>query len=591
VTQSFGLIGNPRLPCFWISSVPLRERDQYSDYLYDRGGRLVRLANYHSAYDDGQGVTRRLSTAFDYEYDANSNITEISQDFMGAEVVTDYGYDEINRLTHEVTCDFMNQYYYDDGGNRTKLVHMNAVYSKDGNGRIVSMLTKASASTQGLTKTYLYSNYTELTKMTASEYGGTTRDYTYEHDNAGRLTRQVQNVFSPNSTTTYNYEWDALDRMTKVQRVASGVTKTINYTYNAAGLRARRVDTSTNVTKLWTYQGNNIASVSTKSGGSFGDTSTQEWVYTVAPGLINNVLERHKANYAATTTTSEYYQYDHRGNVAAVSDANGKILRGYQYDAFGNIPFSFATGQSGAAPTDDILFTGKDLDPDTGLYYFNARWYDPEVGRFMSRTVSSPDGESAYLFCGNNPINLADVDGFFGLDLNPSSALDPNPSSAVTPNPSSASTSAELGSPLTNEQFCRNDPCRGKTVTSPKGHTFRGGEPCGPNCFGWANGELTGIPGKGILPGGPGYSPTPGPGGGAINYGPGAWDTGGDRTSGHGAVYDGCCAASCSTGDWRGTRSGGPMRVVIHHPKCHPQGSPSSPWKPPSYWVGTGTTK
>jgi RHS repeat-associated protein len=273
------------------------------------------------------------------------------------------------------------------------------------------MLTKASASPQGLTKTYYYSNYTELTKMTASEYGGTTRDYTYEHDMAGRLTRQVQNVFSPNSTTTYNYEWDAADRMTKVQRVASGVTKTINYTYNAAGLRVRRVDASTSVTKLWTYAGNNIASVSTKSGGSFGDTSTQEWVYTVAPGLINNVLERHKANYAAGTTTSEYYQYDHRGNVAAVTDSTGKILRGYQYDAFGNIPFSFATGQSGAAPTDDILFTGKDLDPDTGLYYFNARWYDSDGGRYVSRTELPPSAEHPYVLCENSTITFVDTNG------------------------------------------------------------------------------------------------------------------------------------------------------------------------------------
>jgi RHS repeat-associated protein len=247
--------------------------------------------------------------------------------------------------------------------------------------------------------------------MTASEYGGTTRDYTYEQDMVGRLTRQVQNVFSPNSTTTYNYEWDAMDRMTKVQKVASGVTKTINYTYNASGLRVRRVDTSTSVTKLWTYAGNNIASVSTKSGGSFGDTSTQEWVYTVAPGMINNVLERHKANYAAATTTSEYYQYDHRGNVAAVTDSSGKILRGYQYDAFGSIPFSFATGQSGAAPTDDILFTGKDLDPDTGLYYFNARWYDSETGRFLSRSPFKQKVECSYSFCENAPVLYVDPTG------------------------------------------------------------------------------------------------------------------------------------------------------------------------------------
>jgi len=283
---------------------------------------------------------------------------------------------------------------------------MNAVYSKDGNGRIVSMLTKASQSTQGLTKTYYYANFTELTKMTASEYGGTTRDYTYEHDMAGRLTRQVQNVFSPNSTTTYNYEWDALDRMTKVQRVASGVTKTINYTYNGAGLRVRRVDTSTSVTKLWTYQGNNIASVQESSGGSYG---ANDYVYTVDPGAINNVTERHKLN--GTGSDSRYYQYDHRGNVVAVTDYSGRILRGYQYDAFGNIPFSFATGQSGAAPTDDILFTGKDLDPDTGLYYFNARWYDPEQGRFVTRSEKSPMGEHMYALCESNTINSVDLDG------------------------------------------------------------------------------------------------------------------------------------------------------------------------------------
>jgi RHS repeat-associated protein len=340
---------------------------------------------------------------------------------MGAEVVTDYAYDEINRLTREATCDFMNRYYYDDGGNRTKLVHMNAVYSKDGNGRIVSMLTKASESNQGLTKTYYYANFTELTKMTASEYGGTTRDYTYEHDMAGRLTRQVQNVFSPNSTTTYNYEWDALDRMTKVQRVASGVTKTINYTYNADNLRVRRVDTSTNVTKLYSYQDDNIASIQESSGGSYG---SKDWIYTIAPGSISNALERHQPNYATGQTTSQYYQFDHRGNVMAVSDSTGNILRGYQFDAFGNISYSFEKN-GGSAPTDDILFTGKDLDTDTGLYYFNARWYDPDIGQFLSRSALTPNHEHPYLFCQPSPMRMVDVDGngptewFKGVYLDP----------------------------------------------------------------------------------------------------------------------------------------------------------------------------
>ena len=184
------------------------------------------------------------------------------------------------------------------------------------------------------------------------------------------------------------------------------MTKTINYTYNGAGLGVRRVDTSTNVTKLWTYAGNNIASVQTSAGGSYG---ADDYVYTVGPGMINNVTERHL--HTDTGAESWYYQYDHRGNVVAVTDYSGKILRGYQYDAFGNIPFSFATGQSGAAPTDDILFTGKDLDPDTGLYYFNARWYDPEAGEFMSRSRFPRPTEAPYSISQGEPLSFSDPTG------------------------------------------------------------------------------------------------------------------------------------------------------------------------------------
>jgi hypothetical protein len=355
----------------------------------------------------------------------------------------------------------MNQCFYDDGGNRTKLVHMNAVYSKDGNGRIVSVLTKASQSTQGLTKTYYYANYTELTKMTASEYGGTTRDYTYEHDNAGRLTRQLQNVFTPNSTTTYNYEWDALYRLTKEARTgtpsgngdytttwafdsagnrtamtkeladdtvevqtytynaaeqmtgmsntvdgdltvahtysydAAGrmtkddinclspeldktvayswdalgrltkVTRTeegrkptsVTYKYDTAGRRVRRVVLSggTSVTKTWSYQGENIASVHSS------DASDVQRVYTVAPGQIGNALDRHDvdptANGGEGSTTSQYYLYNHRGDMVGVTDKDGVLKALHEYDAYGNVTTSYSSG--GGAGPEEILFSNS----------------------------------------------------------------------------------------------------------------------------------------------------------------------------------------------------------------------------------------
>jgi len=85
------------------------------------------------------------------------------------------------------------------------------------------------------------------------------------------------------------------------------------------------------------------------------------------PGTISNALERHQVASGGGSTRSQYYQYDHRGNVVAVTDSTGDIQYGYQYDAFGNITFSFDEGGT-TAPTDDILFTGKDLDPDSGVF-------------------------------------------------------------------------------------------------------------------------------------------------------------------------------------------------------------------------------
>jgi RHS repeat-associated protein len=56
-----------------------------------------------------------------------------------------------------------------------------------------------------------------------------------------------------------------------------------------------------------------------------------------------------------------------------------------------------------------MLFTGKVLE-ETGLVYFGARWYDPEIGRFIS-VDPAEDGENWYGYCGGDPVNWVDPDG------------------------------------------------------------------------------------------------------------------------------------------------------------------------------------
>lgn len=106
-----------------------------------------------------------------------------------------------------------------------------------------------------------------------------------------------------------------------------------------------------------------------------------------------------------------YYFYDALGNVDGVLEEKNGLYHYYKWemDAFGNdLPGGndfLAMDQSG--PKEHL--TGKMYDTVTGLYYFHARWYDPQVGRF----VSSDNQESRYYykFCLANPINFYDIDG------------------------------------------------------------------------------------------------------------------------------------------------------------------------------------
>jgi len=97
-----------------------------------------------------------------------------------------------------------------------------------------------------------------------------------------------------------------------------------------------------------------------------------------------------------------YILTDHLGSAIAVLDEAGNLLSTMDYSAF---------GESGdVSPVLAPIYTGKQWDSDAGLYYFNARWYDPELGRF---TTEDPikDGGNWYAYVGNRPLVATDPSG------------------------------------------------------------------------------------------------------------------------------------------------------------------------------------
>jgi RHS repeat-associated protein len=102
------------------------------------------------------------------------------------------------------------------------------------------------------------------------------------------------------------------------------------------------------------------------------------------------------------------------GSIVALSDNHGTTKGSYTYDAFGN----YVQPEPPPPPssvTNPFRYTARELDSETGLYYYRARYYDPSAGRFLSEDPARfVGGINAYPYVSNNPVDLVDPMGLAG---------------------------------------------------------------------------------------------------------------------------------------------------------------------------------
>jgi RHS repeat-associated protein len=105
---------------------------------------------------------------------------------------------------------------------------------------------------------------------------------------------------------------------------------------------------------------------------------------------------------------SYYYSADGLGSVVALTKSNGSAVNTYfGYNTFGAMP---SASETVANP---FRFTGREWDPETNLYYYRARYYDPLWGRFLSEDPLQFDvSDNFYLYVGNNPVLFSDPLGW-----------------------------------------------------------------------------------------------------------------------------------------------------------------------------------
>jgi RHS repeat-associated protein len=120
-----------------------------------------------------------------------------------------------------------------------------------------------------------------------------------------------------------------------------------------------------------------------------------------------------------------YYIHDALGSIRALVSSEGYIRQMYEYDAFGEI-VQVLDEEGAPIPIEDAIpnpytFTGREYDPETGLYYYRARYYDPHLGRFLQEDplrgiLVYPQTLNLYQYTINNPVNFVDPLGLHWWD-------------------------------------------------------------------------------------------------------------------------------------------------------------------------------
>ena len=222
----------------------------------------------------------------------------------------------------------------------------------------------------------------------------TSNGYSATYDAAGNLICRAlttTTTCSGASPSGQQLSYDAQGWLSLWQDQATAPTQTVNYLYDGSGARVATQSTANGTTTLTSYIGS-LEEVQTT--GSSTQTTTY---YAVGSTRVA----------ADVNGTFYYFGYDALGSQVAVLNATGSLVGAQLYGPYGASRYT-----TGTLPT-SIGFTGQRADSVTGLDYYNARYYDPTVGQFLSvdGVQGNAQGMDPYAYVGGNPESRTDPTG------------------------------------------------------------------------------------------------------------------------------------------------------------------------------------
>ena len=425
------------------------------NYEYDSLGRLIRSNEYNDGtfeqrtehiYDASNRLTKQSwynvggTTTMSYAYSTTTGLlSSLNATVQNSSIPVTYTYQGANQLRSKAIGSVMTKAYNfrSDSGYATALPDYvnyrdssgNLIYGDnchyDSNGRLVKILDSGSSTT-----TRAIYGYDQQGQLTSAMVGGTNYEYTY--DTAGNIQSKKVGSTTTNYYTYGNSAWrDLLTAYggntitysggnptkyydgstftwTQGRRLATAKvgSTNISYTYDMAGVRSSKTVGSTK------YDFTTLSGLVTRQTGG---GKTIDFVYDE-----NNQPLAMKYN-----NTLYYYVLNAQGDVIALADQNGNLIAKYSYDPWGKLlsvtPNGWLDEQNAyyleVAEANPLRYRGYYYDSETGFYYLQSRYYDPEIGRFINAdSYASTDATgllstNMFAYCENDPVNKSDPDG------------------------------------------------------------------------------------------------------------------------------------------------------------------------------------
>ena len=339
---------------------------------YDFAGRVVKSANNATGAEklieyDGRGLISHIKTVADGKtiFEENNTYDKLGNKTISVEngITTKYRYDGMNRLTSVIKGENETVYDFDCYNNIEKKYEL-------------------FLDNKSITRYH----YDSANRLVMSENG--TNAVHYEYDDSGNMTKKTDN----NGPIRYSY-----DGFNRLKSVAFGENVT-EYAYTPEGFRSKK--TVNGSTTRYLYDGANICAEVIPDGTSY--------TYYRADGIIGSVHGDEKLYYSQTS----------RGDVSVVYDTAGNVVKSNTYSPYGERKTVQKVNDTNdplrlmwVAETENVHipfgYCGEYTDDETGFVYLRNRYYDPEVGRFITEDPIR-NGVNWYVYAGNNPVNFVD---------------------------------------------------------------------------------------------------------------------------------------------------------------------------------------